>query len=147
MFVARWMLDIVRTTLPSEAGNHLQFEADLPLLAFGFALSLLTALLFGMLPAIHSTRIRVTTMAKSQGGVTSTGASGPLRSALVTSQIALALALLVVAGLFAKSLVNISPHRPRHADLQSDDVQGVAGVERILRRALAQLCSSRSPMN
>ncbi len=87
---------------------HLQFEADLPLLAFGFALSLLTALLFGMLPAIHSTRIRVATMAKSQGGVTSTGASSPLRSALVTSQIALALALLVVAGLFAKSLVNIS---------------------------------------
>jgi predicted permease len=108
LFVARWMLDIVRTTLPSEAGTHLQFEADLPLLAFGFALSLLTALLFGMLPAIHSTRIRVTTMAKSQGGVTSTGASSPLRSALVTSQIALALALLVVAGLFAKSLINIS---------------------------------------
>jgi predicted permease len=108
LFVARWMLDIVRTTLPSEAGTHLQFEADVPLLAFGFALSLLTALLFGMLPAIHSTRIRVATMAKSQGGVTSTGASSPLRSALVTSQIALALALLVVAGLFAKSLVNIS---------------------------------------
>jgi predicted permease len=108
LFVAGWMLDIVRTTLPSEAGSHLQFEADLPLLAFGFALSLLTALLFGMLPAIHSTRIRVTTMAKSQGGVTSTGASSPLRSALVTSQIALALALLVVAGLFAKSLVNIA---------------------------------------
>ncbi|MEO5741852.1 MAG: ABC transporter permease, partial [Vicinamibacterales bacterium] len=107
LFVARWMLDIVRTTLPSEAGATLQFEADLPLLAFGFALSLLTALLFGMLPAIHSTRIRVATMAKSQGGVTSTGASGPLRSALVASQIALALALLVVAGLFAKSLVNI----------------------------------------
>jgi putative ABC transport system permease protein len=108
LFVARWMLDIVRTTLPSEAGTHLRFEADLPLLAFGFALSLFTALLFGMLPAIHSTRIRVATMAKSQGGVTSTGASSPLRSALVTSQIALALALLVVAGLFAKSLVNIS---------------------------------------
>jgi predicted permease len=108
LFIARWMIDIVRTTLPSEAGTFLQFEADLPLLAFGFALSLLTALLFGMLPAMHSTRIRVATMAKSQGGVTSTGASSPLRSALVTSQIALALALLVVAGLFAKSLVNIS---------------------------------------
>ncbi len=108
LLFARWMLDIVGTTLPSEAGSHLQFEADLPLLAFGFALSLLTALLFGMLPAIHSTRIRVTTMAKSQGGVTSAGASSPLRSALVTSQIALALALLVVAGLFAKSLVNMS---------------------------------------
>jgi len=107
LLVARWMLDIVRTTLPSEAGTNFRFDVDMPLLAFGFGLSLLTALLFGILPAIHSTRIRVMTMAKSQGGVTSTGASGPLRSALVTSQIALALALLVVAGLFAKSLVNI----------------------------------------
>jgi predicted permease len=108
LFIASWMLEIVRTTLPSEASAHLQFQVDMPLLAFGFALSLVTALLFGMLPAIHSTRIRVATMAKSQGGVTSTGASSPLRSALVASQIALALALLVVAGLFAKSLVNIS---------------------------------------
>ena len=107
LFVARWMLDIVRTTLPSEASTTLGFELDAPLIAFGFALSMVTALLFGMLPAIHSTRIRVTTMAKSQGGVTAAGTSSPLRSALVTSQIALALALLVVAGLFAKSLVNI----------------------------------------
>ena len=107
LFVAQWMLDIVRATLPSAAAAHLQFELDAPLLAFGFALSLLTALLFGMLPAVHSTRIRVATMAKSQGGVTAAGTSGPLRSALVTAQIAFALALLVVAGLFAKSLVNI----------------------------------------
>ncbi len=77
------------------------------LLAFAFGLSVVTALVFGMLPALHSTRIRVTTMAKSQAGVTSSGGGSMLRSALVTSQIALALALLVVAGLFARSIVNI----------------------------------------
>ena len=46
-------------------------------------------------------------MAKTQAGVTSAGRGGILRSGLVASQIALALALLVVAGLFARSLVNI----------------------------------------
>jgi predicted permease len=75
---------------------------------FGFGLSLLTAFIFGVVPALHSTRIRVATMAKSQTGVTSASGSGALRSALVASQIALALALMIVAGLFARSLVNIS---------------------------------------
>ena len=108
LLVGRWMLDAIRSILPAADGAQLRFEPDVPLLAFGFGLSLLTAVLFGMVPAIYSTRIRVATMAKSQAGVTATGPSGLLRSSLVTAQIALALALLVVAGLFARSLVNIN---------------------------------------
>ena len=106
LFVARWIADVLRASRPSAGDTFLPFEIDAALLVFCFGLSLLTAVIFGMLPAIHSTRIHVTTMARSQGGVTA-GASSRLRSALVTAQIALALALLVVAGLFAKSLVNI----------------------------------------
>lgn len=108
LFVARWMVDVLRSALPIASETYLRFAVDTPLLVFGFGLSLLTALIFGMLPAFHATRVRVATMTKSQAGVTSTGAAGPLRSTLVTSQIALALALLVVAGLFATSLANIS---------------------------------------
>jgi predicted permease len=112
LFVGSWVLDILRAARPSPSENYLPFEVGTPLLVFAFGLSLLTALIFGMLPAIRSTRIHVTTMARSQAGVTAAGAAGPLRSALVTCQIALALALLVVAGLFAKSLINIG-----HVDL------------------------------
>jgi predicted permease len=106
VFVAQWIAHLLRAARPSAGEQFLPFQVDASLLLFAFGLSLLTALIFGMLPAIHSTRIHVTTMARSQGGVTAGGASG-LRSALLTAQIALALALLVVAGLFAKSLVNI----------------------------------------
>ena len=107
LFVARWITEILRAARPEAGDTFLPFHIDAVLLVFAFGLSLATAIIFGMLPAIQSTRIHVTTMARSQGGVTA-GSSSRLRSALVTSQIALALALLVVAGLFAKSLVNIS---------------------------------------
>ena len=105
LFVARWLTDALRAGRPAN-DTFLPFEIDGPLLLFAFGLSLVTALIFGILPALHSTRVHVTTMARTQGGVTA-GTSSRLRSALVTSQIALALALLVVGGLFAKSLVNI----------------------------------------
>lgn len=106
VFVAGWIADVLRASRPAAGDSFLPFDIDAPLLVFAFGLSLATAAIFGMLPAIHSTRIHVTTMARSQGGVTASSSSR-LRSALVTSQIALALALLVVAGLFAKSMVNI----------------------------------------
>jgi predicted permease len=106
LFVARWIADVLRASRPSASDTFLPFEIDAAALVFSLGLSLLTAVIFGMLPAIHGTRIHVTTMARSQSGVTAV-ASSRLRSALVTAQIALALALLVVAGLFAKSLVNI----------------------------------------
>ncbi len=106
LFVARALLDILRGLLPGSVEAQ-GAGVDVPLVAFGFGLSLVTALVFGMLPALHSTRVRVTTMAKSQTGVRSAGSGGALRSTLVASQIALALALLVVAGLFSRSLANI----------------------------------------
>ncbi len=106
LFVARALLDILRGLLPGSVEAQGP-GVDVPLIAFGFGLSLVTALVFGMLPALHSTRVRVTTMAKSQTGVRSAGSGGALSSTLVASQIALALALLVVAGLFSRSLVNI----------------------------------------
>ncbi len=106
VFVARALQDVLRGLVPGVVETQ-GFGIDAPLVVFALGLSLATALLFGVLPALHSTRVRVMTLARTQAGVTSAGGGGALRSALVTSQIALALALLVVAGLFTRSLVNI----------------------------------------
>jgi predicted permease len=106
LFVAQALLDVLRGWLPG-ASETQGTGIDMPLLIFSFGLTLATAFLFGLVPAWHSTRVRVATMPKSQAGGTATGGTSALRSALVASQIALALALLVVAGLFARSLFNI----------------------------------------
>ncbi len=106
LLVAAPLRTVLGGLLPGAAAVP-ESAVDVSLLAFAFGLSVVTALVFGVLPALHSTRIRVTTMAKSQAGVTSSGGGSMLRSTLVTSQIALALALLAVAGLFARSIVNV----------------------------------------
>ena len=68
-----------------------------------------TGLLFGLFPALHSTRPDLVSTLKGQAGQPS-GARGAarFRTSLVTAQIALSMALLVSAGLFIKSLVNVS---------------------------------------
>ncbi|MET0216073.1 MAG: ADOP family duplicated permease, partial [Vicinamibacterales bacterium] len=106
LFVAQALLNVLRGWLPGAAETQ-GTAIDLPLLLFSSGLTLATAFLFGLVPAWHSTRVRVTTMPKSQAGGAATGGASALRSALVASQIALALALLVVAGLFTRSLFNI----------------------------------------
>jgi putative ABC transport system permease protein len=76
----------------------------------GFALgvSVVTGFLFGLFPAMHSTRMDLAGAMKDQAGnLSSTGGAKQFRRVLVTAQIALSLVLLVSAGMFLKSLVNV----------------------------------------
>jgi predicted permease len=75
-------------------------------LAFTFGLSLVTGLVFGLAPALSATR-RELREATSEGGRTVTGRHARLRSALVTSEIALALVLLTGAGLLIRSFLQM----------------------------------------
>jgi predicted permease len=76
---------------------------------FAAALSIATGLLFGMFPALHSTRPDlVSTIRANAGQISGARAATRFRTSLVTAQIALSMALLVSAGLFIKSLRNIS---------------------------------------
>ena len=68
-----------------------------------------TGLLFGLFPAIHSTRPNLVSALKANAGQPSGAkAAARFRVTLATAQIALSMALLVSAGLFTKSLLNIS---------------------------------------
>jgi predicted permease len=107
--VARWTLNLTASLLPAEAVRTLQFELDLPVLLFAAVLTLGTGLLFGLFPALHSTRPDLMSTLKGQAGQPSGArAAARFRTALATAQIALSLALLVGAGLFLKNLFNVS---------------------------------------
>jgi macrolide transport system ATP-binding/permease protein len=71
-------------------------------LAYSFALSLLTALLSGLMPALSATRPSLATGLKDDGRAQSSR-HNRFRSALVVGQVALSLALLVAAGLLIRS--------------------------------------------
>ena len=109
LLVARWTLGLIGSIVPPEIVPMLRLELSPGVVLFAGALSIGTGLLFGMYPAIHATRPDLVTMLKSAAGQPSGArAAARFRSSLVTAQIALSMALLVAAGLFIKSLMNVS---------------------------------------
>ncbi|HEV2837390.1 MAG TPA: ABC transporter permease, partial [Pyrinomonadaceae bacterium] len=77
------------------------------ILAFSFVLSLITGLVFGLAPSLQSARLDLNEALKEGGRNMATGASQRLRSAMVVTEIALAVVLLVGAGLMMKSLFRL----------------------------------------
>jgi len=87
--------------------RYYDISLDPRILAFSIVLSLLTGLLFGMLPAIQSTR-RELTLAIKEGSLSMSSRRGLLRGGLVAGQIALSLALVVGSGLLMRSADHVS---------------------------------------
>jgi predicted permease len=109
MVVARWTLVLVTSLLPPEVQHTITFGISGTVLLFGIGLTFATGLLFGIFPALHSTRPDLVSTLKNQAGQPS-GAKGAarVRLLLATSQIALAMMLLASSGFFVKSLLNVS---------------------------------------
>jgi len=81
---------------------------DLRVLGYALLVSLLTGILFGLLPALQGSRVDLNEELKQGGGRGGLGTSGGrLRGALVVTEIALALVLLVGAGLLMQTLSNL----------------------------------------
>ncbi len=109
LFVARWTLSLIASILPEEAATTLHLSLNPGVVLFAGALAIGTGLLFGMFPALHSTRPDlVTSIRAGAGQLVGARSAARFRSALVTLQIALSMALLISAGLFLRSLMNVS---------------------------------------
>jgi predicted permease len=87
---------------------HLNVALDMRLLLFTLCVTLSTALLFGTMPAFRATRVNLTDSLKDGRSPSSATSRGPLAKVLVVSQVALSLILLVGAGLFVRSLLNLA---------------------------------------
>jgi putative ABC transport system permease protein len=81
---------------------------EMPVLAFSFAISVVTGLLFGLYPAWEAARSSVATTLKDEGNQSSgTRRVATIRKALVCAQVVVAAVLLVPTGLFLKSMANL----------------------------------------
>jgi predicted permease len=108
LLVARWTLHMMLTLLPTDAVEVLQTTLDPMVMLFAAALAIGTGLLFGLFPALHSTRPDLIASLKNQAGQPSGSRSAArFRTTLATAQIALSMSLLVAAGLFTRSLSNV----------------------------------------
>ena len=111
LVIAYWGVPALVAVLPQSQLNAMPFLKALNLnagiLTFSFALSLLTGLIFGLAPALQSSKLDLNEALKEGGRQTSIGAGHRLRSAMVVTEIALAVVLLVGAGLMMKSLFRL----------------------------------------
>ena len=103
LLLATWITDVLAAQLPVP----LDIAVDRRVLAFSTGIALVTGLLFGLAPALHSTR----------GGLTSALRSGltgfdrgraRLQGGFVVAQLSLSLVLLATAGIFLSSLLKMS---------------------------------------
>ncbi|MGE0462995.1 MAG: ABC transporter permease, partial [Vicinamibacterales bacterium] len=109
VLVAKWTLDVIAALVPPEAAAIVAFKLDPTMLAFAALLAVVTGLVFGLFPALHSTKPELAATLKNQAGQPSGAkAAKRFRATLATAQIALSMALLAPAGLFAMSLLNVS---------------------------------------
>jgi predicted permease len=86
--------------------NPVSAAPDLRILAFAVAISTVTGVLFGLVPALHATRSDVAPTLKDQAGSVLGGAAR-LRKTLVAAQVAVSLLMLIGAGLFLRTLRNL----------------------------------------
>jgi predicted permease len=114
--LAQWA-DNVLLRMVSPTGSvgqeaiQLSLRPDARVLAFTFAVAILTALLFGLIPALRATRLDLSPMLKAgASGATVEGHSRrfPVGKILVVTQVSISLVLLVAAGLFVRSLQRLS---------------------------------------
>jgi len=109
LIVAKGTLQFIWSLLPSDATRTMSFTIEPSIVLFAAGLSLATGVVFGLFPALHSTRPDLASTLKGISGQPSgTRGAQMFRWSLVTLQITLSTALLICAGLFAKSLMNIS---------------------------------------
>ena len=111
LVVAQWadvMLLRMASGVPSGPKIvQLDLRPDAPLLGFTLGAAVLTAILFGLIPGLRSTRLEITSALKS-APAGRTRQTMPFRmslsSLLVSAQVAISMILLVAAGLFVQSL-------------------------------------------
>jgi putative ABC transport system permease protein len=107
--LARWTAALlVRIISTAQNSVFLDLSLDTRILGFVLAGAELTPLLFGLLPALHSTRVSLSSaMRGSQSGEAGRPLRFHVRKWIVGSQVALSLVLLVAAGLLLRSFVKL----------------------------------------
>ena len=102
---ASWTLQGISALLPPQVTDDLALGMNWAAVEFAAVLSLATGFVFGLFPALHSTRPDLVTALRNNSGKLAGGRTARrFRTTLATAQIALAMALLMSAGLFLKSL-------------------------------------------
>jgi predicted permease len=108
LLLAAWAVDLIAKFGPQDVPRLHEVSLDSTVLIFTLVVSLLTGILFGLAPALQNSRLNLNETLKETGGRWGQGREGKrLRGLLVIFETALALVLLVGAGLLINSFVRL----------------------------------------
>ena len=112
IFVAMWVRDWLAVRSTGDNGEQVFIALDVRVLAWAFGASLVTAVAFGLAPALFALRLDLNGTLKSSGRGT-TGGRGHqrFRQALIIGQFALAMILLTGAGVYIRGLNDLNDRR------------------------------------
>lgn len=106
--LAFWGIDLLKSFAPVDTPRAAEIGIDLKVLVFTVTISVLTAVVFGLIPAIQSSKSDLNESLK-EGGRSATGSvrSRRIRNLLVVSEVVLSIVLLVGAGLLVRSFLRL----------------------------------------
>src|SRR5207248_2334232 len=118
--LALWGVDLLAAMRPDQIPHTAVIAIDRDVLVYSLGLTTVTALLCGLVPAIKASRTDINASLKAAGARGVSGvAHGRLRGALVVAEVAMALVLLVGAGLSMRTFARLSRIDP---GFKSDDL-------------------------
>ena len=112
LLAAFWSVDLLVATSPVPFPDFVRIGVDLRVLGFTFAVCVAGGLFFGMVPAISASRTDLLAALKTTGRDGGDGSSTMMRRGLVAAEIALALVLLVGAGLMLRTMDRLRTFDP-----------------------------------
>jgi len=107
LLLAVWGVDLLRAIIPNNLPRADEIGVDVRVFGFTLVVSLGAGILFGLIPALQASRTDLNETLKEGGRSSGGGGHNRFRGLLVISEIALALLLLVGAGLLARSFVRL----------------------------------------
>ncbi|HYP26432.1 MAG TPA: ABC transporter permease [Blastocatellia bacterium] len=111
--LAMWGIGLILTSLPEAIPRSGEIRLDAQVFGFTLGISILSGLLFGIIPALHASRSNLNESLKEGGRGSGQGSSpNRTRNILVVSEVALALVLLIGGGLLIRSFVRLTSVPP-----------------------------------
>jgi len=142
-------LSVNTAGLPRVGENGADVGLDLMVVAFTMAVSLATGVIFGLIPALQSSRTDLTTTLKESAGRSGTGfRQNKVRSALVVVEVALALVLLIGSALLIRTAValgSVDPGFDTHnvltlkMSMKGAQYEKAEAVEQVVRNGVEKL--------
>jgi putative ABC transport system permease protein len=126
--LALWAFAFLQQLVPAGMREMVELKLDVTVLLFTLAVSLLAGIAFGLAPALQASKTDLNNALKQGGARGGVGSGRRLRGAFVVSEVALALVLLVGAGLLIQTLYRL---RGQYSELRPESVL-------TLRTALAE---------